>query len=165
MSDEVQTPNIQSQDTTNDSTLPPHFSAAVDKNGRTYYLNHIDQTTSYNHHNNVSSAGLPDHVERKVDQKGRSYYMDHQSHTSSWLHPMKLSELKELGIVAEGRATTAEEEVLSSKPWVVEEIAAAPEEGTPYYVDYRTGKVDSVSPEDKAVAREAAEKRRAEREQ
>ena len=124
----------------------------------------MNRTTSYKDPNNSTAAGLPDHVEHKVDQKGRSYYVDHQSHTTSWLHPMKLSELKELGIVVEGRATNAEEEALSSKPWVVQEIATAPEEGTPYYVDYRTGHVDPVSPEDKAIAKEAAEKRRNERE-
>jgi len=163
MSDEMPTPKMQSQDNPKSSTLPPDFSAAVDKNGRTYYSNHTNKTTSYNHPSNASSAGLPDHVEHKLDQKGRSYYLDHQLSTSSWLNPIKLSRLKELGIVAEGRATTAEEEVLPSKPWVVEEIVAAPEEGTPYYVDYRTGNVDPVSPEDKAMAREAAEKRRAER--
>ncbi|MCJ1405860.1 hypothetical protein MMC11_009090 [Xylographa trunciseda] len=141
-----------------DLTLPAGFTSAVNRFGRTYYLNHTDRTTTFIHpihtdYREPYTEGLPYPFERKITLSGRAYYADHETHTTSWLNPLKLKELKAQGYPGASETSVDDKDGLASKPWIVVEKATAPKEGELYYVNYRTGEVEEP------VAREEAGKK------
>ncbi|MCJ1392635.1 hypothetical protein MMC18_005505 [Xylographa bjoerkii] len=132
-----------------DLALPPKFSSAMTRDGRTYYLNHTNKTTSFihpiqTHYRQPSTQGLPYPYERMTSIRGQAYYADHEARTTSWLNPVKLKELKEQGFLGTRGEPVASKDGSFSKPSIVVEKATAPKEGELYYVNYRTGDVGSV---------------------
>lgn len=106
--------------------LPANYSRELDPNGRPYYRNLTDNTTSWYH---PSASGpnqdprLPSHIERRVDVKGRSYYLNHETKESSWLNPLKIDLVRARGPGMESEMERTEDGVED------------------YWVDYETGQV------------------------
>jgi len=157
------------------ANLPANFSAAVDEaTGKTYYLNHTDNTTSWlhpqaNEERMPFTPGIPYPYERRIDAKGRYYYLNHETHTSSWLNPVKLAELKASGVldadidplVVDGRAG-------DEWPWIMEEVVQeGPQKGESYWLNFRKGPegiANNRSPEDTKAGYLASANARAARE-
>jgi len=73
--------------------LPRGWEAAEDPKGRTYYIDHLTKTTTWDRPAYDGSqplaedAPLPGGWERTFDVNGRKYYIDHNTRTTTWLHP------------------------------------------------------------------------------
>ncbi|XP_060090878.1 transcriptional coactivator YAP1 isoform X3 [Heteronotia binoei] len=92
-----------------DVPLPPGWEMAKTPSGQRYFLNHIDQTTTWQdprkallsqmnvtaptsppvQQNIINSASgpLPDGWEQAMTQDGEIYYINHKNKTTSWLDP------------------------------------------------------------------------------
>ncbi|XP_034264922.1 transcriptional coactivator YAP1 isoform X1 [Pantherophis guttatus] len=92
-----------------DVPLPPGWEMAKTPSGQRYFLNHIDQTTTWQDPRktllsqmnvtaptsppvqqnimNSTSDPLPEGWEQAVTQDGESYYINHKNKTTSWLNP------------------------------------------------------------------------------
>ncbi|XP_020392912.1 transcriptional coactivator YAP1 isoform X1 [Rhincodon typus] len=93
-----------------DVPLPPGWEMAKTPSGQRYYLNHIEQTTTWqdprkpmsvlnsntpaspaslqqNLMNTTSSGPLPDGWEQGITPDGEIYYINHKNKTTSWLDP------------------------------------------------------------------------------
>ncbi|XP_014352181.1 transcriptional coactivator YAP1 isoform X2 [Latimeria chalumnae] len=92
-----------------DVPLPPGWEMAKTPSGQRYFLNHIDQTTTWQDprkallpqmnvtaptsppvQQNImspSSGPLPDGWEQAMTQEGEIYYINHKNKTTSWLDP------------------------------------------------------------------------------
>ena len=62
--------------------LPPHVEARQDNMGRTYFVDHLTKTTSWER-----PEPLPSGWDRKLDPRGRLYYIDHNTRTTTWQKP------------------------------------------------------------------------------
>jgi len=60
--------------------LPAGWEARVDGVGRTYYVDHSTQTTTWN-------APLPTGWERRFTPSGQQYFVDHNTQTTTWIAP------------------------------------------------------------------------------
>ncbi|XP_030056097.1 transcriptional coactivator YAP1 isoform X2 [Microcaecilia unicolor] len=89
--------------------LPPGWEMAKTQSGQRYFLNHIDQTTTWQDPRkailsqmtvtaptsptvqpnlmNPTSGPLPDGWEQAMTQDGEIYYINHKNKTTSWLDP------------------------------------------------------------------------------
>ena len=68
---------------TGDQTpLPPNVEMRQDNMGRTYYVDHLTKTTSWER-----PGPLPPGWDRKLDPRGRLYYIDHNTRTTTWQKP------------------------------------------------------------------------------
>ena len=65
-----------------ETRLPPNVEARQDNMGRTYYVDHLTKTTSWER-----PDPLPLGWDRKLDQRGRLYYIDHNTRTTTWQKP------------------------------------------------------------------------------
>ncbi|XP_044297465.1 transcriptional coactivator YAP1 isoform X2 [Varanus komodoensis] len=92
-----------------DVPLPPGWEMAKTPSGQRYFLNHIDQTTTWQDPRkallsqmnvtaptsppvqqnimNSASGPLPDGWEQAMTQDGEIYYINHKNKTTSWLDP------------------------------------------------------------------------------
>ncbi|GCB62876.1 hypothetical protein scyTo_0011539, partial [Scyliorhinus torazame] len=93
-----------------DVPLPPGWEMAKTPSGQRYYLNHIEQTTTWQDPrkpmsvlnsttpaspvslqqslmNTTSSGPLPDGWEQGITPDGEIYYINHKNKTTSWLDP------------------------------------------------------------------------------
>lgn len=71
--------------------LPKGWEKRKDSKGRTYYVDHVNKTTSWNSPNcaddSVEEVQLPRGWEKRKDDKGRAHYVDHVNKTTSWSLP------------------------------------------------------------------------------
>ncbi|TKS80693.1 Transcriptional coactivator YAP1 [Collichthys lucidus] len=93
-----------------DMPLPPGWEMAKTASGQRYFLNHIDQTTTWQDPRkallqmnqaapassvpvqqqnlmNPASGPLPDGWEQAITSEGEIYYINHKNKTTSWLDP------------------------------------------------------------------------------
>lgn len=149
---------------------PPRITEATDPStGRTYYLDHTARTTSWEHPRHTRdhepyTPGLPYPFERHVDELGRAFYHNHETGTTSWMNPARLTEVKEKGLLeGEGEGNLyGGEDGEAWRGWVLGDVAEpGPKEGWWYWVNYRTGKTEWQSPEDKKIALERIRLRKA----
>ncbi|NP_001034349.2 NEDD4-like E3 ubiquitin-protein ligase WWP2 isoform X1 [Gallus gallus] len=66
---------VQAQD-----SLPPGWEQRELPNGRVYYVDHNNKTTTW-------ERPLPPGWEKRVDPRGRYYYVDHNTRTTTWQRP------------------------------------------------------------------------------
>ncbi len=113
--DNSATQNSTNPEIPDDSTLPPNWEKRVDKYGRTFYIDHNTQITTWIRPvtntaetqrrqamaqqrflpevtpvTNDDNGPLPFGWERRMAPNGKSYYVDHNTQTSTWVHPGKL---------------------------------------------------------------------------
>lgn len=145
------------------SGVPPFDSTISPTSG-----NNANSNLSPTHNDNKPfTPGLPYPYERKIDAKGRSYYLDHEARKTSWLDPLKLAKLKTKGILTVDGGTVRDDNgqaIFAEDEWILPAVAAGPNQGQEYWVNYRRDEVDWVGPASKGIARAAAAKRKAERE-
>ncbi|CAH1797217.1 unnamed protein product [Owenia fusiformis] len=67
--------------------LPPGWEERVDSNGRTFFVNHSQQTTQWERPTDDSSPSLPSGWEERRDQNGRTYYVNHTTRVTQWERP------------------------------------------------------------------------------
>lgn len=69
--------------------LPAGWEEMVDENGRTYYSNHIDRTTTYNRPEPIdeSLGELPRGWEMLRNGRGVAYFVDHNTRSTTWEDP------------------------------------------------------------------------------
>jgi len=86
--------------------LPPGWDSKFDQNGRVYYINHINRTTTYVHpyapvqfanqpmqaqpvqtQPKTAQPPLPPGWEMRFESNGRAYYVDHNTKTTTYTPP------------------------------------------------------------------------------
>lgn len=87
-------PSSTTSSTSLQAPLPPHWEEIVSSDGRTYYANHANRSTSWlrpdaemEGYGSNTQEGLPPAWQELVDGDGRTYYANHESRTSTLDRP------------------------------------------------------------------------------
>eukprot|EP00058_Branchiostoma_floridae_P009741 XP_002595229.1 hypothetical protein BRAFLDRAFT_241197 [Branchiostoma floridae] len=74
--------------------LPPGWEMAHTASGQRYYLNHNNQTTTWEDPrnvgtglNNINNIPLPEGWEQATTPEGEIYFINHRTQTTTWLDP------------------------------------------------------------------------------
>lgn len=68
----------------NSNNMPPNWDVMQAANGRLYFVNHTERTTSWD-----DPRPLPTGWEKKRTERGRVYYLNHNDRSTSWKDPRK----------------------------------------------------------------------------
>jgi len=95
--------NQLTQNQTNNVPLPPHWEQRITPEGRIYFVDHENRTTTWldprlnpsRNQNDALLTPLPSGWEMRRNNKGRIYYVDHNTKTTTWDDPRLPSALDE----------------------------------------------------------------------
>ncbi|XP_067927905.1 E3 ubiquitin-protein ligase NEDD4-like [Watersipora subatra] len=67
--------------------LPPGWASGEDSEGRTFYIDHTNQTSNSSMHRRPASPRLSSVWEARTASNGRVYYLNHRTHRTQWERP------------------------------------------------------------------------------